>query len=129
MASELNYVTAAVLRQRCHNVSTKDFADADLERIITTWEHNVHLALSRPVSSPFANTEDVYESVQYLVQEGAASEVFSAFHDSENEAKQAKANYDAKLTRIEGEDITGVSKSFTAKNTDGPWLYGSYGEN
>lgn len=90
MASELNYVTAAVLRVELGNPSVKDFTDSDLDNIITKSEHFVHVAVGRSTSSPWTSAEDAYELVQRVVLEDAKVQGYGAMDDGDDEKKAAE---------------------------------------
>jgi len=127
MVSELQYVTAAVLRARCHNVNSQDYSDASLDAIITRWEHNLHIELGRAISAPFLIAEDVYETVQTAVKEGAASEVMFGYDETKEDAQKAFDMYKYWIQKIQEATVTGVSGNQIAVNSDGPWQYGALG--
>ena len=103
MASELNSVTSAQLRQRCRNITTDDYDDAGLDAIITDWEHTVMKKLGRVMTNPLTIADDDYEIFQICVKEGAASQVLASLPESDNFAKLAVTLYtNALATLIEG---------------------------
>lgn len=78
MASELGYVTAAELRNRCADVNATSFTDNELDGYITKAEHYIHVMCGRSTSTPWTNAEDIFEVVQLAVTEDAAQRVYQS---------------------------------------------------
>lgn len=100
MASELNYITAAEVRNRCIDVDTSDYSDAELDVIITNKENRVHYMLGRATSSPYTTADDEFEIVKDAVLEYTACEVFGGIDGASQHKTDACAAGDEAIAII-----------------------------
>lgn len=105
MASELGYITAAVLRKESNDVDANDFSDSDLDGMITKSEHFVHVAKKRSTASPWTTAEDEYEIVQRVVLHDARAQVFGAIDGMRDAKKEAETSRDFYLDLLLNSEV------------------------